>query len=79
MLGDGQVRQSTSDMVTDPTQLSATRAGRVDGHRVAVQVGDVVGIVDTQAQLGGAADRVVDEVRGSSECDGRVSHGSWSD
>lgn len=80
--GDGQVCESSFDVVTDPAALSAARAAEVDGHRVAVQVGDVAGVggvVDAQAEFGGSADRVGDEVRGSSRRDGRVRHGSWSD
>lgn len=80
--GDGQVCESSFDVVTDPAALSAARAAEVDGHRVAVQVGDVAGVggvVDAQAEFGGSADRVGDEVRGSNRRDGRVRHGSWSD
>lgn len=82
MPGDGQVCESSFDVVTDPAALSAARAAEVDGHRVAVQVGDVAGVggvVDAQAEFGGSADRVGDEVRGSNRRDGRVRHGSWSD
>ena len=84
--GDGQVCESSFDVVTDPAALSAAlsaaRAAEVDGHRVAVQVGDVAGVggvVDAQAEFGGSADRVGDEVRGRGRRDGRVRHGSWSD
>ena len=56
--GDGQVCESSFDVVTDPAALSAAlsaaRAAEVDGHRVAVQVGDVAGVggvVDAQAEF----------------------------
>jgi hypothetical protein len=78
---DGKVREPALDVVTDPAGIPAARAVGVDGHRVAVQVGDVSGvggIVDRQAQLGSPADRVSDEVRGRGRRDGRVRHGSWS-
>ena len=77
--GDGQVCQSAFDVITDPAVLSAAWAA--DGHRDrrAVQVGDVVGVGDGQAQLGRTADRVGDEVRNSCGCDGSVRHGPWSD
>lgn len=82
MSGDGEVREPALDVVTDPAGMPAVRTVGIDGHRMAVQVGDVSGvggIVDGQAQLGGAADRVSDEIRGRGRRDSRVRHGSWSD
>jgi hypothetical protein len=52
--GDGQVCESSFDVVTDPAGMPAARAAEVDGHRVAVQVGDVAGVggvVDAQAEF----------------------------
>lgn len=79
--GDSKVREPAFDVVTDSAGIPAARAAGVDGHGVAVQVGDVSGvggIVDGQAQLGGAADHVNDEVRGGESGHGRLRHGSWS-
>jgi hypothetical protein len=77
--GDGQVREPAFDMVADLAGMPAARAVEVEGHRVAVQVGDVPGVggvVDRQPQLDGAADRVRYEVRDRGRGDGRVRHGS---
>jgi hypothetical protein len=79
--GDGQVREPAFDMVANSAGMPAVRAVGIDGHRMTVEVGDVAGVggvVDRQAQLDGAADRVGDEVRGRGGGDGRVRHGSWS-
>jgi hypothetical protein len=79
--GDGQVREPAFDMVANSAGVPAVWAAEVDGHRMTVEVGDVAGVggvVDRQAQLDGAADRVGDEVRGRGGGDGRVRHGSWS-
>ena len=79
--GDGQVREPAFDMLANPAGVPAVWAAEVDGHRMTVEVGDVAGVggvVDRQAQLDGAADRVGDEVRGRGGGDGRVRHGSWS-
>ncbi|AGP30402.1 hypothetical protein A606_03765 [Corynebacterium terpenotabidum Y-11] len=68
MPGDGKVREPAFHMVADSAVLSAARAADIDGHRVAVQVGDVAGvggIVDAQVEFRGTADRVSDEVRGA--------------
>lgn len=81
--GDGQVRESTFDTVTDSAGVSAARTVQVDDHRVTIEVSEVPGIggvVDRQAQLDGAADRVGDEIRGARGSrgggGGRVRHGS---
>lgn len=42
--GDGKVREPAFHMVRDSAVLFATRAADIDGHRVAVQVGDVAGV-----------------------------------
>lgn len=81
MPGDGKVLEPSFDVVTDPAVPPAARAA--GGHRngVAVQVGDVAGVggvVDGQAQLGGAAVRVSYMVQDRGSGDAKVRQGSWS-
>lgn len=70
--GYEQFHQLTFDVVATPTRKSAGRAGDVDGHRVAVQVGDNPGVgsvVDRQAEFGGTVARVGDDGQGSERGD----------
>lgn len=74
---DGKVGESAFDVVADPAGVAELLADDVHGGSVAVQVGGVPGIggiVDAQAELGGPADRVGDEVldKTPSSCHRRV-------